>query len=235
MAGFVKPKILSLALLIVNANIMQVDSISKFMQRIITYIDGFNLYFGLKEKGWKRYYWLDLVTLSEKLLKPEQELCNVKYFTSRISLPPDKAKRQGDFIEALETLPAMKLYFGKYQKNDVKCTKCGHIMYKPSEKMTDVNIAIEMLADAFQDKFDVAILISADSDLTGPIRYVSELFPEKQIVVAFPPSRFSYELKNVASASFTIGRKKLADSVLPDAVVKKDGYILHRPAKWNHV
>lgn len=25
--------------------------------RVIAYIDGFNLYFGLKSKGWKRYYW----------------------------------------------------------------------------------------------------------------------------------------------------------------------------------
>ena len=29
-------------------------------RRLIAYIDGFNLYFGLKEKGWKRYYWLDM-------------------------------------------------------------------------------------------------------------------------------------------------------------------------------
>ncbi len=205
------------------------------MQNINVYIDGFNLYFGLKDKGWKRYYWLNLELLSEKLLKSGQKLNHVKYFTSRISLPPDKAKRQSDFIEALETLPKMKLYFGKYQTNDVKCTKCGHVMYKPNEKMTDVNIAVEMLADAFQDNFDTAILISADSDLTGPIKYIKKLFPNKQIIVAFPPSRFSYELKNIANATFSIGRKKLADSVFPDNVAKKDGYVLKRPSKWTHI
>jgi len=43
------------------------------MQRVITYIDGFNLYFGLKDKGWKRYYWLNLVELSGKFLKPEEK------------------------------------------------------------------------------------------------------------------------------------------------------------------
>ncbi len=204
------------------------------MQKINVYIDGFNLYFGLKDKGWKRYYWLNLVELSRKLLKPDQSLKDVKYFTSRISLPPDKAKRQSVFIEALETLPEIKLYFGKYQKNDVTCTKCGHVMYKPSEKMTDVNIAVEMLADAFRNEFDVAILISADSDLTGSIKYIRQLFPEKQIVVAFPPSRFSYELQNIAHASFVIGRKKLADSAFPEQVTKADGFILNRPASWTH-
>lgn len=27
------------------------------MNRVISDIDGFNLYFGLKEKSWRRYYW----------------------------------------------------------------------------------------------------------------------------------------------------------------------------------
>jgi len=204
------------------------------MQKIITYIDGFNLYFGLKEKGWKRYYWLNLVALSKSLLKPGQKLLKVKYFTSRISIPPDKAKRQLEFIEALETLKELSIYYGKYQTNDITCNKCGHIMFKPNEKMTDVNIAVEMLADAFMDSFDVAILISADSDLTGPIKHIRKLFPEKQVVIAFPPSRFSYELQKVANAAFPIGRKKFAESIFPDQVTKKDGHVLNRPERWKH-
>lgn len=204
------------------------------MQNVIVYIDGFNLYFGLKDKGWKRYYWLNLVQLSRNLLKSGQTIQRVKYFTSRISLPPDKAQRQKDYIEALETLSELKIYYGKYQTNNVKCTKCGNIMLKPSEKMTDVNIAVEMLADAFMNSFDVAILISADSDLTGPIKHIKKLFPDKQIIVAFPPARFSYELQSVANAWFNIGRKKLKDSIFPDKVEKKDGHILNRPPRWDH-
>lgn len=38
--------------------------------------------------------------------------------------------------------------------------------------MTDVNIAIQLLGDAFDDKFDVALVISGDSDLTTPVRRV---------------------------------------------------------------
>lgn len=204
------------------------------MQNVILYIDGFNLYFGLRAKGWKRFYWLNLVALAKTLLKPGQSLQRVKYFTSRISLPPDKAQRQKDFIEALETLPELKIYYGKYQANNLTCNKCGHIMMKSSEKMTDVNIAVEMLADAFMNSFDVAILISADSDLTGPIKHIKRLFPEKQVIVAFPPSRFSYELQAVAHAWFNIGRKKFKESVFPDQVTKKDGHILTRPGRWNH-
>lgn len=201
-------------------------------QRVIVYIDGFNLYFGLKSKGWKRYYWLNLQKLVENLLKPDQFLVCTKYFTSRISLSPDKQKRQSTFIEALETLNNFYIFYGKYQDNAVECLRCGNIFSRPNEKMTDVNIATELLSDAFQDKFDSALLISADSDLAAPITKVKQLFPGKRIVVAFPPNRFSYHLSQLAHANFLIGRKNIANNLFPDKVGKKDGYVLEKPERW---
>lgn len=202
------------------------------MERIIIYIDGFNLYFGLKTKGWKRYYWINPQKLAMNLLKDNQRLVTTKYFTSRISGPPDKIKRQGIFIEALETLDDFHIFYGHYLTNTIECQKCGDIFAKPNEKMTDVNIAVEILTDAFQDAFDTALLISADSDLIAPIKKVNQLFPEKKIVVAFPPARSSFALKKIVNASFVIGRKTLAKSVFPEAVVKPDGFILKRPERW---
>jgi uncharacterized LabA/DUF88 family protein len=202
------------------------------MQRVIVFIDGFNLYFGLKSKGWKRYYWLNLQQLAENLLKPDQILIRTKYFTSRVSLPPDKQKRQSIFIEALETLDNFYIYYGHYQDNSVECRRCGNIFSKPNEKMTDVNIATELLSDAFQNQFDSALLISADSDLAAPVTKVKELFPNKRIIVAFPPDRFSYYLTQLAHAYFIIGRKNLARSVFPDKVIKNDGFTLNKPKEW---
>ena len=98
--------------------------------------------------------------------------------------------------------------------------------------MTDVNIAVEMLADAFNNSFDTAILISADSDLIAPIKKVNQLLPGKKIVVAFPPARFSFALKKIVNSSFIIGRKNLAKSVFPEKVAKPDGFILKRPNRW---
>ena len=201
-------------------------------ERVIVYIDGFNLYFGLKSKGWKRYYWLNQQKLAESILKLNQSLVITKYFTSRISDSPNKVKRQGVYIEALETLNDFKIFYGQFLSNPRTCKKCGNIESVPNEKMTDVNIAVEMLSDAYEDKFDSALLISADSDLTGPIKTILRLFPEKRVIVAFPPDRFSFALKEIASISFIVGRKKLADSVFPDKVTKKDGYVLKRPKSW---
>lgn len=203
------------------------------MERVITYIDGFNLYFGLKSQKWQRYYWLNLSVLATNLMKPYQKHLSLKYFSSRIVKPLGKHQRQLVYLEALETLPDITIYYGKYQHNPHTCPSCGFIETIPNEKMTDVNIAVELLADAYQDRFDTAILISADSDLTAPVEKVRQLFPKKKVVSAFPPGRSSKELMRVSSAFFTIGRKVLATSQFENQVISISGYPLIRPATWN--
>ena len=44
------------------------------MKRVIVYIDGFNLYYGLRSKGWKWLYWLNVQEMARRLLQPEQTL-----------------------------------------------------------------------------------------------------------------------------------------------------------------
>lgn len=202
------------------------------MDRVITYIDGFNLYFGLKSKDWQRYYWLNLQLLSENLLKPGQQLIYTKYFTSRVANPADKHIRQNTYLEALATLPDFSITYGKYQHNPHTCPKCGNIEIIPSEKMTDVNIAVELLGDAYEDKFDTALLISADSDLTTPIEKVHLLFPKKRVISVFPPNRASKELTKAATAYFHLGRGVISSSLFPEEVRKADGYVLKCPTKW---
>ena len=202
------------------------------MNRVIAYIDGFNLYFGLKDKGWHRFYWLNIQLLVQNLLKLNQELVMTKYFTARVIGVPNKQKRQSTFIEALETLPDIKIFYGKYQLNPRECPNCGFKDKIPNEKMTDVNIVVEMLSDAVNDKFDIALLLSADSDLTPAVRAIRDTFPQKRIVVAFPPKRESVELSNIAHACLHIGRANFARSLFPDKVKKADGFVLQRPSTW---
>ena len=170
--------------------------------------------------------------LAQNLLKPNQRLIITKYFTARITGPPDKEKRQSTYIEALETLSEFQIFYGKYQLNPRQCSQCGFQDEVPNEKMTDVNIAVEILKDAYQDEFDVALLISADSDLVPPVKTVRELFPNKRVVVASPPGRHSVALADSADGSLFIGHAKIAKSLLPEEVVKADGYILRCPSLW---
>jgi uncharacterized LabA/DUF88 family protein len=212
--------------------------------RVICYVDGFNLYFGLRDKGLRRYYWLNVRRLAESILRPNQVLVETKYFTARISGakggdPRNRAarlnakrKRQSDFLEALETLTDFTIYEGHYLAKSVTCRNCGASWRSHEEKMTDVNIATEMLMDAFHNRFDTALIVSGDSDLVPPIQAVLQDFPGKRVVVAFPQGRISEQLKQAASAWLTIGRKKYRDSQFPDQLTKRDGSILHRPTRW---
>jgi len=199
-------------------------------ERVIVYIDGFNLYFGMTA-SFPDIKWLDVELLAKNLLKPDQELMGVVYFTSMVSNNPPKEQRQRAYISALET-SRVKIIFGHYKSKNKSCSRCGHTWNGNEEKMTDVNIAVEMLKDAMEDKFDMAMLISGDSDLVPPIQAIHQKFPQKRVFVAFPPNRSNISVKNVAKGSLIIGRKKLKDSQFPDQLRLKSGYLLNKPTNW---
>jgi uncharacterized LabA/DUF88 family protein len=199
--------------------------------RVQVYVDGFNLYFGMLEAGIDGGKWLNVRLLAENLLKPTQELLSVQYFTSRVSNDPDKQKRQTTYIEALESV-GVRIHYGRYQSGSMTCQRCQHLWATYNEKMTDVNIATRMLIDAYQDRYDMAMLISGDSDLVPPIRAVHELFALKRVFVAFPPKRHNQTIALCAKGSMTIGRRKIIESQFPETVRKSDGYILRKPDEW---
>ena len=200
-------------------------------ERVIVYADGFNLYFGLLEAGYDNYKWLDIKSLATSLLKPNQKLIQVKYFTSRVGNNPDKQKRQTTYLEALES-KGIVIYYGHYQSGSLECNRCGNIWATYQEKMTDVNIATQMIIDAYQDNYDMAMLISGDSDLVPPIKSIHENFSQKRVFVAFPPKRHNTSVSLVAKGSMTIGRKKIFETQLPPEVKKHDGFILRKPKEW---
>jgi hypothetical protein len=119
--------------------------------RVIVYIDGFNMYFGILEAGYLNCKWLNIRKLANNLLQSNQELVEIKYFTSRVSNNPDKQKRQTTYIEALESV-GIKIFYGHYQNDKTECRQCGNIWPTFHEKMTDVNIATQIILDAYQDR-----------------------------------------------------------------------------------
>jgi len=157
---------------------------------------------------------------------------HTKYFTSRVTKPISKQRRQSLFIDALNTLSEFSIFYGRYQAQVRTCENCGFASFISNEKKTDVNIATELLVDAFQDHFDTAVIVSADADLTAPIVAIRRLFPKKAVVVAFPPKRDSYELRTVASAHYFTGEHNFQPNLLPEEVKTKSGFELKRPDKW---
>ena len=205
------------------------------MERVIAYVDGFNIYYGLRSKWWKRFYWLNIQKLAQQFIKSNQALIQTKYFTTIVKRPDDKRRRQAVFLDALKLLPDFDIFYGQFLSEEIVCRVCGHTYTPYHEKMTDVNISVELMTDALQNRFDVALLISADSDLVGPVETVQRLFPTKRVVAIFPPGRSSFALKQIAKAVLHIGHVDLARSLFPDEIIRPDRVSLRRPTKWHSI
>jgi uncharacterized LabA/DUF88 family protein len=202
--------------------------------KVITYIDGFNLYFGIRweaiKKGsksepnpaWYRYLWLDLHAMGRLMLTDRQELIATKYFTAPITGRRPKQARQNAYLDALRTIPEVEITFGRFEPNRNECDRCGHPAYHPQEKKTDVNIATALICDALGDKFDTAILVTGDSDLVPALAAVKRLKPDKRLVAAFPPNRHSTELEKMSDARLRIWEPLLRKSRLPE-IIKREG------------
>ena len=153
--------------------------------RTIIYIDGFNLYYGALKGG--PHKWLDLERCFN-LLRPHDDIRQLHYFTALVRGPslPD----QQTYLRALATLPLVNVVLGNYKAKQVKCAVAGcthagtRIFSTVEEKRTDVNIALQMLEDSYEDRADRLILVSGDSDLVPAVIKVKAL--GKEVIVYVP-------------------------------------------------
>jgi hypothetical protein len=201
------------------------------------YVDGFNLYYGAVKRT--PYKWLDLHKLAT-LLFPQNNIQRIRYFTALVQNTlndPTKTQRQQTFIRALETLPNLSVHYGSFLSSKVRMplvqpTRRHHNAYvvKTEEKGSDVNLASMLLADGFRADYEVAVVLSNDSDLVLPIKIVTrELgFP---VGLLNPHKRFSVELQKVATFQKQIRKGVLAASQFPPTLTDANGTIT-KPPGW---
>jgi uncharacterized LabA/DUF88 family protein len=203
-------------------------------RKVIVYIDGFNLYFAINEMGWRNLLWLDLVKLANSLIDPnKQELVAVKYFTSYIKKPAEKRKRQLAYIDALGTLPLLKIVTGEYIENRVECRGCHRTWRDDKEKQTDVHIATAMITDALaKGRVDDLLLVTADSDQIPAIEAVR--FFKKHVLIVIPPGRTDYlGIQRAAGGNkLELTKTKLAACLLPPKVKTQSGFEVQCPAEY---
>lgn len=203
-------------------------------QSVIVYIDGFNLYYGLHAKPqWKRYYWLDFVRLFDQFMSSNQELIAVKYFSALVS-DMEKKDRQKKLFAANQENPRFQLTLGKYLKKKIKCPNCLTRFKTYEEKETDVRLATQIVSDALQHKCDIAIIVSADSDMIPAVEIAKQA--GIQVAVFFPPSHLSSDLANQSSVppvNLSHYEDRFKKALLPNVVhINKTNYDLRIPEKW---
>lgn len=200
---------------------------------LIVYVDGFNLYHGLHQEAGRRLLWLDLLGLAARL-RPTSNVMRVNYFTAPVLGDAAAASRQAEYQNALKALHGdrIRIVQGRYQAKEMRCRACGATWIKHEEKETDVNIAVEIVADASARAMQSALIVSADSDLAPAVRTAHRINPGLVVVAGFPPKRFSAELQRLMPSSFHINRARLRSSLMPDTVTGTNGAVFTRPQKW---
>jgi hypothetical protein len=73
------------------------------MSRISFYIDGLNVYHALNNKRYRKYKWLDYRKLAEAIVRPEDVLVDVLYFTTYARWRPDSFARHKLYMKALRS------------------------------------------------------------------------------------------------------------------------------------
>ncbi len=211
-------------------------------KRSIVYIDGFNLYYGaMKDSSCK---WLNLQTYFERL-RQDDDIQKIWYFTALVS--GAAASRQQPYLEALSTLSKVEIKYGLFKDKTDKTQKCkvtsctlpsSQKKYKvPEEKGTDVNIALQMLDDAYQGLCDRIILVSGDSDLVPAIELIKKRHTKIKISVYIPatnPKRgAATELRNSADNDHTLAPNNLmVQSQFPVNVIISSTRIITKPSTW---
>lgn len=197
--------------------------------RTIVYIDGFNLYHAIDDLGEPHLKWLDLWSLSEKLLRDGQELAAVKYFTAYATWRPASYRRHQRYVQALEARGVTAIV-GRFKAKTVRChARCRQTYITHEEKETDVNIGVHLMADALRDRFDRALVISADTDLNSAVLCTRAEAPRKRIDIVAPPGRKGRN----SAALFEVTKGRVRTSLLPAQMRLPDGRALVRPPSYD--
>jgi len=202
------------------------------------YVDAFNLYYG-SVRG-TPYRWLNLGELCQRLL-PKNRIVRIKYFTALVAPRPNDPEqpiRQQTYIRALRTIPNLSVHYGHYLSSIVtrrEVTASGGIgravrIHKSEEKGSDVNIATHLISDAYENQFEVAVLITNDSDLLEPVRLVKDRL-RKPVGIINPQPHPSVVLRQACTFFKQIRQGVLRDSQFPTVLSDSIG-TFHRPPAW---
>jgi uncharacterized LabA/DUF88 family protein len=205
------------------------------LKKTVIYVDGFNLYYGCL-KG-TPYRWLDLLKLAQLLL-PTHDILQIKYFTALVTsrlANPDQATRQQTYLRALQTIPNLQIIYGHFLSHEIMMPlappRTGYAkIIKTEEKGSDVNIAVHLISDAFRDAFDAAVIVSNDSDLLPPIKFVKEELG-KLVGILNPQKHPSVVLAATAHFVKNIRPNVLINSQFPATLSDAKGNFT-KPANW---
>lgn len=163
----------------------------------MVFIDGGNFYFKLKEMSQKLNKRYSLLSFRFRdfceWLVGENKLLEIKYYLGAITRELNNEKSEKMYTN-------QQRLFRKLQAQNITIV-LGQLIRHPDktyhEKGVDVRMAVEMIRFAREDKYDVAYLLSSDTDLVPAVEEV-RAFGKKVTYVGFPKGQ-SFGLSKTAN------------------------------------
>jgi len=172
------------------------------MKRISVYIDGANFFGGLRfinpkysdtKFDFERYI---------KKLVDKNQLISVYYYNAPLKqhYNPKIYWKQNKFFNRLTKIDKFNVVLCRRQKRQ---NQDGGDYY--TIKGDDIHLAIDMLKDAYENKYDTAILISGDGDFAPLVKYVKQ--KGKRVENYHFEGNISFDLLKECNFNVTIDKK----------------------------
>ncbi|MFH1997717.1 MAG: NYN domain-containing protein [Patescibacteria group bacterium] len=210
------------------------------MKKVSFLIDGFNVYHSIKDIKRLTGYstkWLNLFSLCKSYLHlfgKDATLEKIFYFSAipyYLSSKPHKITRHKDYIKCLQS-SGIHIELGRFKEKFVFCDKCKSMVLKHEEKETDVTIAIKVVELFLKNDCDTCVIVSGDTDLSPAVRKCKAIFPQKNIIFAFPFNRKNKELLKISPNSFSISKKQYIKHQFANPITLATGQKINKPSSW---
>jgi uncharacterized LabA/DUF88 family protein len=172
------------------------------MARISLYIDGANFFGGLRTIN-KHYsdYKFDFDRFIRNIVG-RGDLVSIYYYNASLKqqINPQIFAKQQSLFKRLRKIKKCKVVLCKRQRRQ---NQDGDHYY--TIKGDDIHLAIDMLRDAYEDKYDTAVLISGDGDFAPLVKYVKQ--KGKKVENYHFKDNISSDLLKACDLNVTISKK----------------------------
>lgn len=141
------------------------------MERVSIFIDGNNFYFGLRKiygtnKSLKKFSFQKFASL----LAENREIIDIFYYNAQLDKEQNikKYESQQEFFRKVRKVPNFHLILCKLLKRNVKGTSQFYYILKED----DIHMAVDMVENAGENRFDTAIVVSGDGDFVPAVKAV---------------------------------------------------------------
>ena len=200
------------------------------------YYDAFNLYHAIDDLGKPYLKWCNLFKLGQLIAKGHAKTIEKAVFCTAY-FPGNHGKRirHEAYVNALK-LVGVETRLGHTTTEPMNCkaAACGNTWDQPREKETDINLALAIFEDAVDDVYDVAFVVTADTDQAATFKAVRQRFQNKKIIHVVPPGR--QPAKHLLALSHThikLVERHLDECALPDLVMMAGQRSIARPFEYD--